>query len=127
MRTALMLGGGAVGVALLVALLRRVDVVEVRGQSMVPTLLPGDRLIVARARPRRGHVVITPDPREPRRELIKRVARVDDEGVHLRGEDPLASTDGRSFGAVPPESVTWRAVWRSWPPARFGPVRVQNG
>ena len=32
------------------ALRRRLDVVEVRGRSMAPTLLPGDRLLVARSR-----------------------------------------------------------------------------
>ncbi|MDQ5840998.1 MAG: S26 family signal peptidase, partial [Chloroflexota bacterium] len=62
---------------------RWLDVVEVRGGSMAPSLLPGDRLLVESHSyqgrpPRRGEVVLAADPREPDRELIKRVVSVDD-------------------------------------------------
>ncbi len=118
-------GRGLIGSLLLFAGLamlarRRLDVVEVRGRSMAPTLLPGDRLLVMRRRPRVGDVTITLDPRDPRRELIKRVARIDRSGVHLRGDNPAFSTDTRAFGALPPDSVTWRAVLRYWPRWRMG-------
>jgi len=103
---------------------RRLDVVEVRGRSMAPTLLPGDRLVVVRRiRPlRSGDIVLAADPRQPRRELIKRVASIDQSGVHLLGDDPDASTDGRAFGTVPASSIAWRAVLRYWPLARLGRV-----
>jgi nickel-type superoxide dismutase maturation protease len=98
---------------------RSFDVVEVRGRSMAPTLLPGDRLLVARVTmPRRGEVVLAADPRDGRRELIKRVAAIGPGGVELRGDDGGASTDGRTFGRVPVEAVRWRAVLRYWPPGR---------
>ena len=101
----------------------RVDVVEVRGRSMVPALRPGDRLLVVRAGgPRPGDVVLARDPREPRRELIKRVTSVDDRGVHVRGDNPTESTDARTFGALPVSAVRWRAVARYWPPDRVGPI-----
>ena len=32
--------------------------------------------------------------------MIKRVARIDASGVHLRGDNPAASTDARAFGPV---------------------------
>ena len=106
-----------------VAARQRTDVVEVRGRSMLPTLLPGDRLLVARiGRPRAGDVVLAGDPRDSRREMIKRVARIDASGVHLRGDNPAASTDARAFGPVPAASVEWRAVLRYWPPDRIGPI-----
>jgi nickel-type superoxide dismutase maturation protease len=108
------------GVAMLAR--RWLDVVEVRGRSMAPTLLPGDRLLVARLRPRLGGVAVAPDPRDPRRELIKRVARVDASGVHLRGDNPAFSTDMRAFGPVPRRAVTWRAVLRYWPRPRMGRI-----
>lgn len=108
--------------ATLVAARRWLDAVEVRGDSMAPTLLPGDRLLVMRAPPRVGDVVLAPDPREPRRELIKRVARVDDRGIELRGDNPAASTDARTFGPIPSERVAWRVVLRTWPPGRAGRV-----
>lgn len=104
---------------------RSFDVVEVRGRSMVPTLLPGDRLLVARtAAPRAGQIVLAPDPRDARRELIKRVARIEADGVELRGDDPTASTDARTFGRVPVGSIRWRAVLRYWPPRRLASFRV---
>lgn len=120
-------GRGLIGSLLLFAGLamlarRRLDVVEVRGRSMAPTLLPGDRLLIARIRPRAGDVAITADPRDPRRELIKRVARVDASGVYLRGDNAAFSTDTRAFGALPSDAVTWRAVLRYWPRRRMGRI-----
>jgi len=106
---------------------RWLDVVEVHGHSMAPSLLPGDRLLVEsrtyRARaPRRGEVVLAADPRKPERELVKRVAAIDDAtaSAELRGDDPAASTDSREFGAVPLAAIRWRAVFRYWPPERAG-------
>lgn len=102
---------------------RRLDVVEVRGRSMAPALLPGDRLLVARLGPPRvGDVVLAPDPRDPQRELIKRVSALDVGGVTLRGDNPLQSTDARTFGELPPTSVGWRVVGRYWPADRIGRV-----
>jgi nickel-type superoxide dismutase maturation protease len=106
---------------------RWLDVVEVRGGSMAPSLLPGDRLLVeshtyqGRA-PRFGEVVLAADPRMPERELIKRVAAVDEgaASADLRGDAPSASTDSREFGSVPLASIRWRAAYRYWPPARIG-------
>jgi len=105
---------------LAIAARRHLDVVEVRGRSMAPTLLPGDRLLVARLPPRVGDVVLAADPRETRRELIKRVSAIGPGGVVLRGDNPASSTDGRSFGAIALRTVTWRALVRYWPPVRAG-------
>ncbi len=94
---------------------------------MAPTLLPGDRIIVesrtyASRAPRPGEVVLASDPREPERELIKRVASVDAElgQVALLGDAPGESTDSRAFGSVPLASIRWRAAVRYWPPGRAG-------
>jgi nickel-type superoxide dismutase maturation protease len=106
------------------AVRRTLDVVEVRGRSMAPALQPGDRLLALRLRRpiRVGEIVLAPDPRDPRRELIKRVAGADRRGVHLRGDNPAASTDARTFGAVAASSIEWRVIGRYWPPARIGPL-----
>ena len=106
---------------------RWLDVVEVRGGSMAPSLLPGDRLLVesrsyqGRA-PLPGEVVLAADPRQPDRELIKRVASVNSAAAaaELRGDAPAASTDSRDFGAIPLSEIRWRAVLRYWPPQRAG-------
>jgi len=104
------------------------DLMEVVGDSMTPTLRPGDLVLAEgltylRRAPRNGEIVVVADPRDPARELIKRVAEVDAEGVELRGEDPAHSTDSRSFGRVPTSSIRWRAVARYWPPRRAGRIR----
>ena len=106
---------------------RWLDVVEVRGGSMAPALLPGDRLLVESRsyqgrQPQPGEVVLAADPRQPGRELIKRVASVDAAAAvaELRGDAPEASTDSREFGAVPLSEIRWRAVFRYWPPERTG-------
>jgi nickel-type superoxide dismutase maturation protease len=111
--------------ALALALARwRLDVVEVRGRSMAPTLLPGDRLLALRLRrvPRPGEIVLAPDPRDPSRELVKRVQAVDATGVTLRGDNPAFSTDARAFGVIPADRVGWRIVARVWPVRHAAPL-----
>jgi nickel-type superoxide dismutase maturation protease len=121
--------GGLIGLLLTVAALLmargRLDVVQVRGRSMAPALLPGDRLIVARIPARVGDIVLAHDPREPRRELIKRVTAIGAEGVVLRGDNAPASTDARMFGRLPAAAVAWRVVGRYWPADRIGRVPAQ--
>jgi nickel-type superoxide dismutase maturation protease len=96
--------------------------VEVVGGSMRPALEPGDRLVVVRLRrPRPGDVVAVPDPREPGRLLVKRIAaRRPPADLELRGDAPEASTDSRQFGPVPEHAVVGLAVYRYAPPDRRG-------
>ena len=95
---------------------------------MEPALEPGDWVLVderayRRKLPRRGHVVIAKDPRDPDRNLVKRVAQVDlHGGVRIEGDNPAESTDSREFGPVAPENVVGRVRWRYWPPGRAGTV-----
>ncbi len=120
----------ALGMAAGITIGRRwLDVVEVRGGSMAPSLLAGDRLLVESRSyqgrpPRPGEVVLAADPGEPERELIKRVASIDDaaSSAELRGDAAEASTDSREFGAIPLSAIRWRAVFRYWPPQRAGPL-----
>lgn len=121
--------GVAVGVVGAAAGSRWLDAVEVHGGSMAPALRAGDRLLVEsrsfeRRAPRVGEVVLAADPREPERELIKRVAAVDPLAgtADLRGDTPNASTDSRSFGAVPLAAIRWRAAYRYWPVSRRGRI-----
>lgn len=113
-----------VGAVLAWLALRRIDAVEVRGASMAPRLLPGDRLVAIRLGrpPRVGEVVLAPDPRLPNRELVKRVAGAGPAGVFLRGDNRAATTDSMTFGPVPRTAVGWRVIGRYWPPGRIGPV-----
>ena len=112
----------AAGAAAWTLAMRDLDAVAVRGRSMAPALLPGDRLIIRRRRdlPRVGEVVVVRDPRQPERELIKRVAAVDGARVTLLGDNPAGSTDAREFGPVAASGVRWAVLLRYWPPSRAG-------
>ena len=114
--------GVAVGVGVAAGwLVRRVRRVEVDGDSMRPTLRPGDRLVVvAGRRARVGDLVTLPDPRSPTREVVKRVTHVGDGTVEVRGDNPDASTDSRVFGPVPGSSIGGRVVYRYLPVDRRG-------
>jgi nickel-type superoxide dismutase maturation protease len=113
---------GALGVA---AVLSRV---VVSGDSMLPTLEPGDRLVVLRFGHRRGlrpgDLVTLLDPREggPARVMVKRIGDLDSEGAEVAGDNPDASTDSRTFGRVPLTSVTGKVLYRYAPPERAGVV-----
>ena len=115
------------GVAAVAFARRWLDTVEVKGGSMAPTLLPGEWLVVERRTymrrpPRVGEIVLAADPREPSRELIKRISAVDPRSklVELTGDSPDASTDSRTFGELPTHTIRWRVVARYYPLGRIG-------
>jgi nickel-type superoxide dismutase maturation protease len=98
--------------------------VAVEGRRREPTLAPGDRLLVVRARGLHpGDVVAVGDPTDPGRVLVKRVSAVLEDEIVLRGDNPSVSTDSRSFGPVPSSAVLGRVVRRYSPSWRAGPVR----
>ena len=96
---------------------------------MLPTLRPGDWLLVDPDAYRDGAVsiadlVLVPDPREAERLLVKRVASIDPDGrLRVAGDAADASTDSRTFGAVDPTTIEGRPWFCYWPPRRVGRVR----
>lgn len=99
---------------------------RVTGESMVPTLVPGDRLLVVqgigplRLAVRVGDLVALADPRDGRRIMVKRVVGIAGGGIDVRGDNPAASTDSRHFGPVTPGHLRGRVVYRYHPEARRG-------
>ena len=94
----------------------------VRDESMRPTLLPGDRLLVDRRAyrdrpPRVGELVVLVDPEDTNRWLVKRVSQVDPVGgsIEVRGDATESARDSRRFGPVPLHSVLGR-VYRCYFP-----------
>jgi nickel-type superoxide dismutase maturation protease len=126
MRIAKLLVGGAVGVTLVRVIPLRTTRVVVKGDSMTPALESGDRLLVRRTnRPLAGQIVALRDPREPARVLVKRVASLTDDGVVVLGDNPSASTDSRTFGAVSRLDIIGVALYRYAPLGRS--ARVVRG
>lgn len=101
--------------------------VEVKGLSMAPTLLPGDRLLVLKTRRvRPGDLVVVRDPREPSRQVVKRVTATTPNGIEIRGDNPAASTDSRTYGSVPRTLIVGRALSRYAPPPGQDPCAART-
>ncbi len=89
---------------------------QVEGESMSPSLSPGERVVVNRAaywlsRPRPGDLVVVRDPRQRDRLLLKRIDRsIGDDEWAVLGDNRVASTDSRAFGPVGRELVVGK-VW----------------
>jgi nickel-type superoxide dismutase maturation protease len=101
---------------------------EVSGESMAPTLAPGDRVVVLRGigpwRPaiRVGDLVALADPRDPTRTMLKRVVGFEAARVVVRGDNEAMSTDSRHFGPVDAGGLQGRVIFRYHPEGRRGPV-----
>jgi len=75
---------------------------QVHGDSMLPTLKPG-QLIVGRYKTlKNGDVVIV---RHQGLEKIKRVTAISGDSLFIEGDNPRASRDSRQFGPVLKENV----------------------
>jgi nickel-type superoxide dismutase maturation protease len=89
----------------------------VRGDSMRPTLAPGDRLLVrygAAVRPGRVVVARFGDGTV----VVKRAVERRATGWWLLGDAAPVGTDSRHRGPVPPEDVLGVVLARLWPRPR---------
>lgn len=93
---------------------------------MVPTLHPGDRLLLrygARVRP--GDVVVVRHPFQHDLLVVKRAVERRDAGWWLLGDNSYVPSDSREFGAVPDDLVVAKALLRLRAPGGPGqPSRV---
>lgn len=91
----------------------------VDGDSMLPSLRPGDCLLVrVGAKVRVGDVVVARHPRHPGPELllVKRAARRVGDGWWLLSDNAeVGLDDSRAFGAVPAAEVVGRVWFRYYP------------
>ena len=100
--------------------------VEVDGESMAPTLQPGDYLVAVRSHGvRRGSLVVVEHPDRPGYEMVKRVAATPGEGVADRilgpneywilGDNADGSTDSGTFGPISADAIRGHVILRYWP------------
>ena len=98
------------------------QVVRVTGESMAPTLRPGDLLLLRRgAVPRAGDLVVAdlPGGRGPG---VKRAVRQELAGWWVERDNPATGADSWLFGAVPVVDVHGVVRARLWPrPGRLRP------
>ncbi len=91
------------------------SLVRVHGPSMRPTYHHGDLLLTLPIPPaavRTGDVVVVADPWHDDHLVVKRVARIDTDGVQVHGDDPEHSTDSRVWGPLGAERLRRRVVTR---------------
>ena len=89
---------------------------ELTGESMKPLYRDGDWVVVLRTeRVRAGAVIAVRDPRCPQRVLIKRAIRREISGWWVEGDNPIQSTDSRTFGPVSQDLVVGRVLLRYYP------------
>jgi nickel-type superoxide dismutase maturation protease len=94
---------------------------EVTGESMLPALRPGDRLLVRTgARVRVGDVVVAGHPDRPDQLIVKRVVHRTENGWWLESDNQRAPgrQDSWDFDAVPDRLIIGRAVMRYRPESR---------
>lgn len=88
------------------------QLIRVRGDSMTPTLLPGDWLLLTHGAPiAAGCVVVGAFRAEPDRLVVKRVARAEGSGWWLLSDNARAGADSRQLGLA---DVAGRVGW-TWP------------
>ena len=102
------------------------------GESMLPTILPGERVLVDTLayrfgrRPVAGDVVLASHPARPTLTMLKRVGGVPGDEMEgwtlgedeywLLGDMPEFSTDSRELGPVGSGDIVGRAWVVYWPP-----------
>lgn len=91
----------------------RFGMAVVSGLSMVPTLAPGERLVIRYDGPIvLGDIVVF---RRANRIDVKRVAQIEADGLFVTGDNDLVSTDSRIDGLVPHNDVLGIVTYRLWP------------
>ena len=79
---------------------------------MLPTFRSGERLLIdPGGTVKVGDVIVIRHPFEKGIEMLKRVAKIEDDGsYYVLGDNPAESTDSRSFGAISVKYLKGKAV-----------------
>jgi nickel-type superoxide dismutase maturation protease len=87
---------------------------HILGNSMLPTLISGDSVLVNRISywftlPKINDIVVVKDPRDGK-VLIKRIIKIVEKGYFVQGDNKNSSTDSRVFGMIGRQSIIGK-VW----------------
>jgi|SRR4051812_36210487 nickel-type superoxide dismutase maturation protease len=87
------------------------EIFEIEGESMSPTLIEGDLVLVnyeAELKP--GDIVLAKHPFEEGEKLLKRIWKITPDGKYfLIGDNLPKSTDSRIFGELPASDILGKA------------------
>ena len=90
------------------------DIFIIEGESMRPTLQPGDCVFInPKLKPKIGDIALFQHPFKQNINVVKRLAEITPDGrFFFLGDNAPESTDSRSFGAVLPKDILGVAVCR---------------
>lgn len=93
---------------------RRAYGVRVEGDSMIPLLQSGDRVLIdPKASVKPGDVVLARHPYKSSVRVLKRLNSIESDGrIFLLGDNPDDSIDSRTFGSISRTDVLGKAVAR---------------
>ena len=92
---------------------RRIGTVAVAGDSMAPTFVAGDWLVVFWGGAfRRGQVVLVEREAQPGVFLLKRVIGPIEDRIWVEGDNKEASTDSRQWGAISRDEIVATVLFR---------------
>jgi len=85
---------------------------------------PGDRVEVRDGRLWRNGAPVDPDWSAETIDYNLAATTVPDGHLLVLGDNRNASLDSHIWGPLPSSEVIGTAIWRYWPPQRFGPIRI---
>jgi len=93
---------------------RRAYGMRVEGDSMLPSLRSGDRVLIdPKASVQPGDVVLARHPYKSSVRILKRLTSIEPDGrLYLSGDNPEDSTDSRTFGSISKLDVLGKVVAR---------------
>lgn len=85
----------------------------VSGHSMIPTLNPGQNILVFNwfyifVKPKIGDIVVI---KVGSKEMVKRVRSIVDRNIFVMGDNPTDSLDSRKFGPIGKNQIIGKVVW----------------
>lgn len=92
---------------------------QVTGESMLPTLVPGDIVLVdqnayQKSSPQIGEIVLAHHPYQQNLSIIKRIADITPEGrLVLHSDNRKAGSDSRQFGTISINRLIGKVTCRS--------------
>lgn len=101
-------------------LLRQRMRMQVTGESMLPTLVPGDIVLIntqayVNSIPKVGDIVLAKHPYQRDLSIIKRVAGITSEvRVVLSSDNPKVGSDSRQFGTISLQRIIGQVTCRSY-------------